>query len=347
MIPSIAAPRVLAGLLCTLPCDAALLVHEPFDYVEGAVTGQAGGAGWAAAWTQDGGSCRVSPDFLGYTDAGHRSLMVSGRTLDTAGATTTRSFRVVSGAPFDDAWISFLYRLPAANSLFEGVNFYQGETSVFAVSNASTTSTATITLNNFALASAQPAGVGTFGQTHLIVLHLTVDATDGVDRVELFVDPPLTGPTGEANATIEAPDLQFDRLRVAGQNGASLQIDELRIGNTFADVTPFSTLDSDGDGLTDEQELEVGLNPGVPETDLIQAIRDNPGFFDLHDLDGIHALAGHGAIAPASDGTADLIFEIQQSPDLSNWMPYETVKRPFALPAGKNFIRLQVITEAP
>ena len=330
------------------PGTAELLVHEPFSYAEGSVTGQNGGAGWAAGWTVTGEPCRVTSGFLGYVDAGSLSLNVEGGILDTAGPATTRSFREVAGGPLNDVWISFLYRLPESNRLYEGVNFYLGATSIFAVSNSSITSSAAISLNNFTQGnSSVNAGAGEFGRTYLMVLHVTSPAGGGNDQVELFVDPALSGTPTIATATIEAPSFDFDRIRVAGESGASLQIDELRIGESFADVTPHLTLDADGDGLTDAQELEVGLNPTVSDADLIQAIRDHPEFFGLFDPRTPGSLAGNGVVVDGRSGMADLFVEIQQSTDLSSWLLYDSIHRQFELPEGKNFLRLQVTPSAP
>ncbi|GAA5483143.1 hypothetical protein [Haloferula sargassicola] len=338
--------RLLAVVLLVAPCRGGLLVEESFDYGVGGLTGLAGGSGWAAAWTQDGEACRVTTDSLAYMDASLHSLVTRGRTLDTAGPATTRSFRTVANGPLDNVWISFLYRLPAANSLYEGVNFFLGSSSIFAVSNSSISSDATITLNNFTTNQGVSSGRGEFGRTHFIVLHV-IDGGGANDRVELFVDPPLTGPAGDPEAAIEAASLGFDRVRIAGQNGASLQVDELRIGETFDDVAPHDDLDADGDGLTNEQEIELGLDPLVSDLALIQAIRDHAGYFDLVTPQDIRGQAGSGVVVEASDGIAGLFFEIQQSPDLSAWKLQESVRRTVELPAGKNFIRLQLGPPSP
>ncbi len=339
----------LLPAMLALPCHAGLLVHEPFDYSDGLVTGLSGGTGWSGPWSQDGGSCLVTAGSLGYLDGALRELVTAGGSLDTAGPDTTRSFRTVSSAPLGDVWISFLWRLPASNSLYEGVNFYLGGESIFAVSNASSSADPTITLNHFATGGNAVADGGGFGDTRFIVLHLIEGGgTNGGDRVEMFLDPSLTGPETGPDAVIQGTDFGFDRVRVAGQSGASLFIDELRIGDQFADIAPFlpPESDPDGDGLPTAVELELGLDPNVSDAALIEAISDHPEIFDLHDLAGIRELAAGGVVLEGVDGNADLMFEIQQSTDLSTWLPFETVRRTIVLPPDKSFLRFRAAAPA-
>lgn len=339
-------PALVAAL--AVPCGAALLIDEPFDYSSGILTGGAGGAGWSEAWTQDGESCVVVTNQLGYFDSAFNALSVSGQSLTTTGSATTKNFRYVSNGPLNDVWISFLFRLPASNSLYEGINFYRGSTSIFAISNSSTTTDPNITLNKGT--PGYDSGIGEFGKTYFIVLHLTANgATDGNDLLELYVDPLLSGPVGDPVISISGADLSFDRLRIAGQNGATLEVDELRIGETFSDIAPYTTdsqyQDPDGDGLTNAQEAELGLNPGVSDAALIAAIQEHPDYFGLFNQDGILNLVDHGLVIEGGEDSAELIFEIQQSSDLFWWQNYETVHRSMELLPGKNFLRL-IILEA-
>ncbi len=335
-------PALVAAL--AMPCVAALLVEEPFNYAQGNLTGQSGGSGWSEAWTQDGEPCVVVTNQLGYFDSAYNVLSVSGQSLATTGSATTKNFRYVSNGPLVNVWISFLFRLPASNNLYEGVNFYRGTTSIFAISNPSITTSANIALYN--ANTIIDSGVGEFGKTYFIVLHLIADgAPDGTDLLELYVDPLLTGPVGDPVLTMSADDLSFDRIRIAGQNGATLEVDELRIGETFADIAPFTSEDPDGDGLTNAQEAELGLNPAVSDAALIAAVREHPDYFGLFTRDGILSQVDQGMVVEAQEGSAELIFEIQQSPDLLWWQSYETVHRSMALEPGKNFLRL-IISEA-
>ncbi|MBN2163153.1 MAG: hypothetical protein JXR25_02685 [Pontiellaceae bacterium] len=335
MIPKII-PVLLAAL--TMPCFAELLVDEPFDYAQGNLTGEDGGSGWSGAWTQDGESCVIVPVQLSYFDSNFNVLSVSGLSLATTGSATTKNYRDFANGPLVNVWISFLFRLPASNNLYEGINFYRGSSSIFAISNPSITTSANIALNNGS--TIIDSGVGEFGKTYFIVLHLIANgAPDGTDLLELYLDPLLTGPVGDPVLTTSAADLSFDRIRIAGQNGATLEVDELRIGETFADIAPFTSEDPDGDGLTNMQELELGLNPAVSDAALIAAVQEHPDYFGLFTRTGILSSVDHGVVIEAQEGTAELVFEIQQSDDLLWWQHYETIHRRMELEPGKNFLR--------
>ena len=322
--------------------SAAELVYEPFDYgADNLLAGESGGAGWFDGWTQDGESCVVRSSGLNYTDLSGNALDTAGASLDTSGTATTRNFREMSDR-YEDAWISCLFNLSATNSKFEGINFYRGATTVFAISNSSADPSPTITLNNFVNNSTAGTGKGQFGVTHFVVLKLSRNS--GSDQIEVFVDPLLGEVPSTPDAVINASDFSFDRVRIAAQDGATLFVDELRVGETFADVSPHmavSVTDSDGDGLSDAQEDVLGLDPFSSDADLIAAIQDHPDFFGLHDSTGMLTLTKGGVILPKTgDDPIDFTFEVQQSEDLSSWPTLETYTRSVDLPGDKNYLRV-------
>lgn len=338
----------MAALL-SLSCDAAQIAGESFDYApSSSLSTQGGGSGWLGAWFHDGESASTGTAGLGFTDSQGNVLNASGRSADTTAGATTRSLRVFSGGLLNDVWISFLYQLPASNSKFEGVSFYRGTQPVFSISNPSTTSTAAIHLaNNLISSTGTSTGHGIFGQTHFIVLKLTKGGgTGGADRVEAFIDPVLTGNPVSPAGTIDGTNFDIDRVRIAGQDGATLLVDELRVGETFEDVSPYDPAggsDSDGDGLSDAQETVLGLDPNANDSALIAAIQAHPDWFNLYSNAGILAL-GNGGVVLARTGAdpVDFIFEVQHSETLTSWPVLETFSRKVVLPSGKNFLRVTV-----
>lgn len=344
-------PALLAGLGVLTCAQAAPLFHEPFAYpAASSLTGLTGGTGWPGAWLVDGGSVSVTSAGLQYSDPAGNILTVSGLAANTAGTATTRSLRDLGSPDLNNVWISFLYQLPSSNSKFEGVSFYRATQQVFTVSNPSTTTTPAVYLtNNLVGGTGVNTGQGVFGQTHLVVLKLTkTGGAGGVDRVEAFIDPGLASTPSAPNATIDGANFDFNRVRIAGQDGSALLVDELRIGASFAEVTPhvFSgDLDADGDGLSSEQEAILGLNPNISDASLIAGIQAHPDWFGLYTASGILELANGGVILPRdASNPVSLIFEVQQSEDLVNWDMLETFSRRIELPAGKNFLRLRIET---
>lgn len=338
----------LVAATCSWSCGAAPITSESFDYAPASLlTGQAGGSGWSGVWSQDGESTVTGGTGLTFTDSLGNVLDVSGRAVDTAGTATTRSIRVFSSS-HNNVWISMLFRLPASNSKFEGVTFTRGTQQVFTISNPSnTTGSGIFLVSNLAGGASVNTGQGAFGQTHLVVLKMTKGGgTGGTDRVEAFIDPVLTGAPTTPAATIDGTNFDFDRVRIAGQDGASLLVDELRVGDTFGDVTPHvagENMDSDNDGLTDAQELFLGTDPHVSDAGLVAGIQAHPDWFDLLSASQILAQDNGGVVLKqTAEDPVDLIFEVQHTENLTLWQPLETFTRRIELPSGKNFLRVSL-----
>ena len=325
---------------------ASELVYEPFNYTAAEnLTSQVGGSGWADGWTQDGQSSVIGTDGLTYTDAIGNILNFAGKTAATTGTATTRNFRAIANGPLTDVWISFLYQLPASNLKFEGLSFYRGSQALFAISSSSVDPSAAISLGNTLAGGGVSTQKGSFGVTHFVVLHLTEGAgAGGTDRVEAFIDPLLAGVPSLPDGTIYASNFDFDAIRLAGQDGSTLWVDEFRIGYTFNDVSPHLAVapsDGDGDGLTDAEEAVLGLDPGHSDAALIAAIQSHPDYFGLYDSTGMLGLGQGGVVlAQTANNPVNFIFEVQHSVNLTAWPAFETYSRNVELPDGKNFLRV-------
>jgi len=339
---------LLAGLLVfTAAGQGAELAYESFDYDAAApLTDLTGGSGWGNVWYEDGTSVVIGSDGLAYTDSLGNVLNVAGRCADTTGTATSRSLRELDGGQRNDVWISFLWRLPATNSKFEGVSFYRGTQQVFSVSNPSVTATSQLYLtNNLTGGTGVNTQKGDFATTHFIAVKLTKGGgTGGVDRADVFIDPLLTGNPSTADGVINGSNFDFDRVRIAGQDGATVLVDELRVGASFADVSPNAPVaanDFDGDGLSDAQEAVLGLDPNVSNAALITAIKAHPDWFNLYQAAGIMALKNGGVVlAKTANDPVNLTFEVQHSTNLNSWPVLETFNRQVVLPNGKNFLRV-------
>jgi hypothetical protein len=252
---SLGAASCLAIALTAGHASAALLAYDGFDYAAGDLTGQNGGAGWGGAYTDTGNSTVV--DATGLTYGPLATTGGSDRTAD-GGTATTLNFRTLNQAYGDnetETWISLLGRRNGATvtNLFAGLSFYNsggtatanGELSVAATTQGSTVpGLPDWRILDLGAGQSTNANVGiTPDVVDLLAVRITWGVADaglvgtGTSAVYLYVNPALGGtptPTTGRNITMT----NFDKIRLAGQNGIDYSFDEIRIGETFADVTP-------------------------------------------------------------------------------------------------------------
>ena len=122
--------------------------------------------------------------------------------------------------------------------------------------------------------------------------------------------------------------------------------------------------DSDGDGLTNYQEVVVfNTNPNIAETtspipglylaNQVQSSRtagradvtSTPNVYGLYTTSQIHNL-GLGGIVLDRDTNNSLVltYQVLQSDDLQNWTPYQNVSLPISnAPSNKMFLRVQAV----
>jgi hypothetical protein len=243
------------------------------------VVSQNGGFGFGAnAWAANGSGASISTNLAGslsYTDASGNKLLNSGGSLFLQGLTTANTAsqpnRLLDysrgtnsgGADGVSTWISFLIvrRGPTTNSTIVPNNPYPRSANLslynsvpsnaekLAMGNTSNTPSNTVALLPVGnIANIQTTSVS-YSQTNFLVVR--IDHKIGAnDDAYLFINPPLSGEPaiGAANASsIGTFDFTFNRIRpFAGGNQAANQqpeaeliLDEIRVGETYADVAPF------------------------------------------------------------------------------------------------------------
>ena len=271
---------------------AVLLAYDGFDYTPAAnLTPQSGGTGaWDSAWRT--GPTPAVTATIESTGLSYPGLVVNGLAGDSVtGGATSNNFRDVGPFNSGDVWFSFLARPQAANSITGGSNFFglsmyegtdAGAGAVMGIAKNSTTTQWGLVAFPTSTGGSGPHGTGTqnasfvppgapdvvVNQTYLLVAHIhyaTGVGTDTADMMSLYVNP-TPGGSVPAIADVSYTDtmgttigeMSFDRVRFASQNGRDWLFDELRIGDSFADVAPLLPPNTDfNGGGTDISDFHV------------------------------------------------------------------------------------------
>lgn len=266
----------LALLATTQNSQAYLLAYEGFDYVSGSdISGANGGFGWTTPWGVNSAGATVIGNALGDTSlagslayySGDKALFTTGNKGFYSAATGTSSpfrdfFAGNTGAEGTTVWVSFLARRTGPTVVNTGTPFnpYPRAANVSLFSSGSErlaigTGSGMVS-NNVSLLPAGNVGNARPSTSDYALLTFAVVridyGADNNDTAYLFVNPALgvEPDLGSAAAVTNNFDFAFSRIRPfaggvdTGNNRpyAELEVDELRIGTSWQDVSPFITL---------------------------------------------------------------------------------------------------------
>jgi hypothetical protein len=199
---------------------------------------------------------------------------------------------------------------------------------------------------------------------HIVVTH------DQAGDISYFIDGQLVQTT---SGNIAGPISNGAPLIIGGLNIDGVQqfeglIDDVRVykrklsSNEIADLYQ----DSNSDGISDERATQLGYNPSQNFRPLMESFKtsppaglynqaafdsnrvtgrsdvtNNPNTYSLYRTDQILNMRMGGMVLSSSNNQLNLNYEIQQSPDLSNWSSYlnQTVTITNA-PTNKMFLRI-------
>jgi hypothetical protein len=233
-------------LLCGISgsAHATLFAYDGFNYtLSQTVVGQGADAGWSSpgqTYTQSQGD---SADALSEMSAmvPYQDLMTSGNQLQLNGTTAPGNNEGVYrnlGSTYNTAgnifWFSVLLQVDSgAGTSYAGISLFSStsEQYFFGQPNVSTT-----------WGMEQHAGAGASSTVSLLnsATGFLVVELDGINQTaSLFVNPTSLGAGAPAtpDATFAFSDFSFDRIRLQAGN-ENLNVDELRFGSSYADVTP-------------------------------------------------------------------------------------------------------------
>lgn len=245
-------------LLSSIGARAAQMAYEGFDYASGSsnLSGQAGGAGWNGVWmTVNNGSADVQSSGLAASgnaplDYDLRSIGRScslpnnrriGRKLDTsaAGPFGSRGFVDGNGRVGMDGktvYLSFMQQ-PNGTTAYYEFEFHRGDLGdpgrIGGIGNDQGG-------NNVNLRA--PNGTHTFiaaGDANVNFYVVRIDFKAGNDDVFVYRNPTsLTEPGVPTLTKLNAADMSFDGVSFgAFNNGRTVAHDEVRIGESWTDVT--------------------------------------------------------------------------------------------------------------
>lgn len=228
---SLAAPLLatIAMAIGVPQAEAALSSYDGFGYTAGALAGNAGGSGWSGTWTGDhaliDGSLAYGP------------LATSGNRVSLTGSQAFRNLGSTMGGAGTETWISFLGVITGSDI---GISLFEGG----AEKNFMGTSGGIGGNWGHVIGANLDTGVAGSTEPHFYVLQISTPAT-GDATVNLWLDPDQSSlgsgsaPTGGIARSGTVAPYSFDRVRLGKFGGGSTnEVDEFRLGTTWADVSP-------------------------------------------------------------------------------------------------------------
>jgi len=256
---------------------ASLIAYEGFNYTAGLLpapnaAGAAssplnGGTGWAAGgWFQNSGGAASVQTNIFSSGLSYSDLSVVGNAFHVGGnvnvgvSGNANVFRTLASPVTltgNDIWLSFIGVDHQGGNRVFGLSLYSGTATEDMGIGHTTTGAGPAHANDWGLttagsdASYQDGGTPITTQSFLLV---EINA----GTVSLWVNPNIDagqGSLGTANASISLAATSFDTIRLFGGNNTTGNgygeglFDEIRLGTTFADVTPVAAPEPAGAAL--------------------------------------------------------------------------------------------------
>jgi hypothetical protein len=297
------------------PAGAAVLAYEGFDYENtgpSALAGQSGGTGWTDGWfdttgLNNAGQYTVSQDDTSLTSTAFPFTAIGDHAISASGIGTARIFRMLS-TTFDTSvdgklFGSFLIRKDGSASTgsdnFE-INLMPGLT---------TTADPTVVTSRVGIGSSENPFIGVgnstsvatgtntldLGTTYFMVFKIEAFAA-ATDTLSLKVyapgdTVPVSEPSWDLSGNLAASSqaVSINGIRISKAINASGVIDEIRIGQTWADVTVpavvFQPGDFDENGLVDGDDFAIWQMNFPKSTDAEWGDGDADGDADVDGAD--------------------------------------------------------------
>jgi Ca2+-binding RTX toxin-like protein len=277
------------------PAHATLTAYEGFNYgpTGSDLGGNNGGFGFASPWMDGGFNASIHDNYdLAAGSLAFSNLQTSGDRVSSGAITAIGGLkRVLSHAYSDGETFYVSYLLRPEGALYDGVfNGFFGlnfgldleptvEPELFIGKPGGTA------IDHYVLEDRGGGGqvasgtTAVVGETVLLVAKIQLSA--GNDTVTLYVNPTPGGPE-PASGTVKN-DSNYNTINtVTLYSTGAFSLDELRFGDTYADVTPKTnqapSVTASGGACGDDASAQVDLALSDPENDAltVTATSDNP-----------------------------------------------------------------------
>ncbi len=235
------------------PATTGPFTYETFDVQQGPLQGKGFGDGWSGQWTASGG-VENDPAVTDLTPLTYAMLASSGpyaqgtqstvvgRKIDISTVSTNvwypYIFSSLIGKAGKEVWVSVLLRRSATDMSESAIVLHSN------VSDPSDVGAPHVSLGYFGGEKFWSLRLGPSAvhlsekaitvEPALLIAHITFAAV--TSTVDFFVDPALDAEPETADVTASTGDAKFGSVALSLGTGAA--VDEIRLGPTFASVTP-------------------------------------------------------------------------------------------------------------
>src|SRR6478736_1457823 len=235
------------ALFSTTAGHAAVSAYEPFNYTAGTLANNtpSTGTGFSGNW-----SVSAFPQIVN-TVLTYPGLTAVNRAYQHAAAGAQTTVGLTSSLSSGTKYISYLFK-GSGNSGGDTVGvFFKGNnaTSLFAgfrvPNSASLTGFGLGTVNSTTLGGATALGSAiniNNTATHFIVIKVDFDTAGALDTVSLWIDPPANASVPGVAANVVNSTFDVGTIGAFGINitgGYNPILDEIRVGDTYGDVTAY------------------------------------------------------------------------------------------------------------
>lgn len=242
MVPSRRAHSCILGLgLLSSAVLRAQTGYESFDYGTGVLTGSTGGTGFSGAWVNYTGS-----------DYSIVSGSLSANSLTTAGNSasgTGETYRTLSsalGGSGQQVWFSAVVNITAATgggNDFAGVYFGGSGGAYFMGASNNGSKIGIVSAGNASLSNGLDLSTAvsySLGTSYLLVLHFDFTSATGGNYFFYFNPTSGTDPGTPTHGSGSGLAFAMSNTNLVGvySGGMTLNVDEIRLGSTYASVVP-------------------------------------------------------------------------------------------------------------